>query len=313
MKTQRDVVRQNSVKTQETSEETRYLAQSAHKVDDGVAVEPRRAGEDAVDGHHDALRFGLADALLHAGCSHQRKPFVSFRSECKKKKRNCATPLTFQRVDGDAGQVGQVQSGGRIRRRQRRQVQVEVGGERRGQRRRRRRRREAAAAAAAGRLRALALDELRPDARADQLGQFQLADALEDLQPRLACGINQKRNESLEHEGKGRKVLPTQIVAVGVGDGDERLDGVDVLGLDLGDGGVGREQREARQRLNEGVALRRHVEDAGDADGAAHAVQTQRRQLVVVAVLQQKKFPKSSTGGARVSASQQLHVRLPGG
>ena len=97
---------------------------------------------------------------------------------------------------------------------------------------------------------------------ADGLGELELADALEYLVPRLA-----------------------QIVAVGVRNGDERLDALDVLGLHLGDGRGRGEQSEARQRLHVRVALQLQVEDARDADGTTHAVQAQVDHLVVVRVL----------------------------
>lgn len=46
-----------------------------------------------------------------------------------------------------------------------------------------------------------------------------------------------------------------QVVPVSVGDGDQRLDGVDVLLLHLGDAGAGRQQGEPGQRLDIGVSL----------------------------------------------------------
>ena len=46
-----------------------------------------------------------------------------------------------------------------------------------------------------------------------------------------------------------------QVVAVGVGHGDQRLDGVDVLLLHLRDAGAGRQQGEAGQGLDVGVTL----------------------------------------------------------
>ena len=49
-----------------------------------------------------------------------------------------------------------------------------------------------------------------------------------------------------------------QVVSIGVGDGDERLDGVDVLQLHLGDGRGARQEGEAPQGLDVGVALQLH-------------------------------------------------------
>jgi len=46
-----------------------------------------------------------------------------------------------------------------------------------------------------------------------------------------------------------------QVVPVGVGHGDQRLDGVDVLLLHLRDAGARRQQREAGQRLDVRVSL----------------------------------------------------------
>ena len=46
-----------------------------------------------------------------------------------------------------------------------------------------------------------------------------------------------------------------QVVAVGVGHGDERLDGVDVLLLHLRDAGAGSQQGEPRQGLDVRVSL----------------------------------------------------------
>ena len=77
-----------------------------------------------------------------------------------------------------------------------------------------------------------------------------------------------------------------QIVAIGVGDGDERFDRVDILRLDLRDGRIGREEGEASQGLNESVPFQRHVEDARDANGTADAVQAEGRHFQIVAVLQ---------------------------
>lgn len=46
-----------------------------------------------------------------------------------------------------------------------------------------------------------------------------------------------------------------QIVPVGVGHGDQGLDGVDVFLFHLGDAGAGRQQGEPGQGLHVGVAL----------------------------------------------------------
>lgn len=73
-------------------------------------------------------------------------------------------------------------------------------------------------------------DELWSDARSDELGQFQLADAFEDVQPGVA-----------------------QVVAVGVGHRDESFDRVNILALYFRNGRIGREQRKAGQSLDEGV------------------------------------------------------------
>ena len=44
-----------------------HVAQPLDKLDDGVAVETRRPGEYAIDGHDHALRDGLADLHLNVG------------------------------------------------------------------------------------------------------------------------------------------------------------------------------------------------------------------------------------------------------
>ena len=73
-------------------------------------------------------------------------------------------------------------------------------------------------------------DKLRPDPGSDQLGQLKLANTFQNIQPRMA-----------------------EVVAVCVGDRDERFDGIDVFRFDLRDGWIGREQREASQCLDESI------------------------------------------------------------
>ena len=80
----------------------------------------------------------------------------------------------------------------------------------------------------------------RPNPGPDQLRQLQLRDAPQDVQPGVA-----------------------QVVAVRLRHRDQRLDRVDVLGLHLGDGGVGGEQGEASEGLHVGVTLQL----AGEGEG----------------------------------------------
>lgn len=100
-----------------------------------------------------------------------------------------------------------------------------------------------------------------------------------------------------------------QVVPIGVSHGDQRLYGVDVLLLHLGDAGTGRQQRESGQGLNVRISFQLrattsshflvlihccgiresahlHAEDGGDPDGTSDALQAQGRHLWVVAVLQ---------------------------
>ena len=106
-------------------------------------------------------------------------------------------------------------------------------------------------------------EDLRADTGADQLRQLQLRNALDDVEPRAA-----------------------QVVAIRVRHRDQDLDGVDVLGLHLGDGRVRSQQSETRQRLHVGVPLEVHVEDARNADGAPDPVQAQGSNLRVITVLE---------------------------
>lgn len=114
-----------------------------------------------------------------------------------------------------------------------------------------------------------------------------------------------------------------QVVSISVGDHDKSLYGVNVLLLHFCDAGAGSQQRKPGQCLNVGIPLQLHVrgkkkvhpvdqvlsegtkdmlmciknpdkmqpitnlhvEDAGDPNSAADALQTQRRHFLIITVL----------------------------